>query len=216
MPERILSDKRTRAEKYHDWYVLNREKNLEYQRAWRKENKARKSESDKEYRRRNAATIAAQAKDRAKRNRESITRRQSAWNQANRERLSENAKHRYERDHQARLDKQRRWRNENREQHKLNARIRRARKAGSDEHHTVAEVEALWERQKHKCAVPGCIYKIASKGKNKYHIDHVTPLSKGGSDGIWNLQLLCRRHNLEKYDRDETEWARRIGMLFVM
>jgi len=31
-------------------------------------------------------------------------------------------------------------------------------------------------------------------------IDHIVPLSKGGSDDLSNLRLLCRKHNSEKSD----------------
>jgi len=31
-------------------------------------------------------------------------------------------------------------------------------------------------------------------------IDHVVPLSKGGSDELDNLRLMCRKHNSEKGD----------------
>lgn len=32
-------------------------------------------------------------------------------------------------------------------------------------------------------------------------VDHVEPISKGGSDDLTNLQFLCRRHNSKKGDR---------------
>lgn len=33
-------------------------------------------------------------------------------------------------------------------------------------------------------------------------IDHITPLSRGGSDDLANLRFACRRHNSAKGDRD--------------
>ena len=42
------------------------------------------------------------------------------------------------------------------------------------------------------CNVPGCI------AEGPYQIDHIVPKSKGGSDDLDNLQLLCPRHNNRK------------------
>lgn len=34
-------------------------------------------------------------------------------------------------------------------------------------------------------------------------VDHIKPLSRGGTDDLENLRFLCRRHNSAKGDRDE-------------
>lgn len=45
------------------------------------------------------------------------------------------------------------------------------------------------------CAIPGC--KVAEH----LTIDHINPLSRGGTDEIANLQFLCRSHNSIKSDK---------------
>jgi 5-methylcytosine-specific restriction endonuclease McrA len=45
-------------------------------------------------------------------------------------------------------------------------------------------------------------------------VDHVLPLSRGGSNGPENLQLLCPKCNLVKGSRHPDDWARENGLLF--
>ncbi len=52
---------------------------------------------------------------------------------------------------------------------------------------------ALIQRDGYKCAICGTIENLT--------IDHIVPLSKGGSDEINNLRLLCRTHNSQKGDK---------------
>lgn len=44
--------------------------------------------------------------------------------------------------------------------------------------------------------------KFASRG----HVDHVVPLSRGGSDDLSNLVWACRACNLSKHDKTPDEW----------
>jgi 5-methylcytosine-specific restriction endonuclease McrA len=52
---------------------------------------------------------------------------------------------------------------------------------------------ALIERDGYQCARCG--------SQDNLTIDHIVPLSKGGSDDLDNLQLLCKTHNSSKGDR---------------
>ena len=49
----------------------------------------------------------------------------------------------------------------------------------------------------YKCAVPGCeVYEELT-------VDHIVPLSRGGTDDLENLQFLCQPHNSAKGDRKD-------------
>lgn len=106
----------------------------------------------------------------------------------------------------------RRWRDANREESRRRNRAwktanphkqaeynnkRRARKLGG-EHAPYDRVE-IFERWGWMCGY-GC-------GQPAEHLDHITPLSRGGADATWNLIPSCAEENLSKNDRTLAEWA---------
>ena len=70
--------------------------------------------------------------------------------------------------------------------------------------HSVSDIARLFAAQEGKCV--GCKATLVSKGKGKYHIDHMMPLSRGGSNGAENLQLLCPPCNMSKSNKTQAEW----------
>lgn len=98
---------------------------------------------------------------------------------------------------------------------RVKARVRRVRMRSGVGSHTLADELSLWDRQGHKCAVPGCLHPISGSGKNRYNVDHIEPIARGGSNNPDNLQILCKVHNLEKRARDPYQWAQTHGMLFI-
>lgn len=49
--------------------------------------------------------------------------------------------------------------------------------------------------------------------KGKYHIDHIHPVARGGTNHYWNLQLLCPSCNCRKHAKDPYDWANENGRL---
>lgn len=99
------------------------------------------------------------------------------------------------------------WKAANRDQNSAHQRNRDAKKRESGGQHTAQDIAEILKAQRGRCA-------YCREGlKNKYHVDHIIALSKGGSNGRRNLQLLCQPCNQRKHARDPIEFARSLGRL---
>lgn len=103
------------------------------------------------------------------------------------------------------------WRDQNPEKVSAQHINRRARKLQAEGTHTGDDIKHILESQRGLCA--NCPSKLFKSGAKKYHIDHIQPLSKGGSNWPSNLQLLCPTCNLRKGAKDPYEWAKEQGRL---
>lgn len=74
--------------------------------------------------------------------------------------------------------------------------------------HTKEELASLLLFQKGKCANPYC---RADLHTVKRDLDHKMPLSRGGSNGIENLQFLCSSCNAKKWTYSNEEWLERLS-----
>ena len=68
-------------------------------------------------------------------------------------------------------------------------------------------VKAIGTRQKWRCAVCRCSIKF------KYHVDHITPIAKGGEHAPLNIQLLCPTCNMRKSAKDPIAFMQSKGFL---
>lgn len=98
------------------------------------------------------------------------------------------------------------WKKANPEKVKAIKQNRRARERNAEGKHTAAEIKALFEQQNGQCVY--CKVSIASG----YDADHIQPLSRGGSNWISNIQLLCESCNSRKWAIDPIEFARRLEL----
>ena len=199
----------------------NAEHRAEYMKQYNQDN----AEQIKQWRDDNAEKIAARTKQHYQDNAEHIAENQKQYYQKNKEHIA--ARNKPHRADNAEYYKQ--WRIDNTElmaeygkqyrqtpkgkaSDKANQHNRRAYKLQNGGKHTGAQVLTLFNLQSGKC--PYCKIKLHKTGNNKYHIDHFMPLSKGGSNDISNIQLLCPTCNLTKSAKLPEEFAAEHGKLF--
>lgn len=137
------------------------------------------------------------------------------WAAANPERKKELAK-KYNSDPEnskKNVERARKWKKNNPERaldlSNASSHKRRTKIKNSGNNFKAEDVTNLLKLQKSKCA--NCGASIA-KRENR-HVDHVVPVSKGGANGKENIQLLCRKCNLTKADKDPFDFALECGRL---
>lgn len=108
-----------------------------------------------------------------------------------------------------RADRQKIYRARNPEKiRQLNrARIHSQRAAGSLSR---SQIERLIALQKRRCAV---CRRLTVKGAKGFHLDHKTPLSRGGTNEFGNLQILCPTCNVRKSAKDPIQFMQELGFL---
>lgn len=99
------------------------------------------------------------------------------------------------------------WRQTNGDKLRGQNRHRYALRRAGDGHYTADDVKRIYAMQKGKC--PHCGKKLG----DDYHVDHIQPVSKGGSNRASNIQLLCPPCNLKKAARDPIEHMQSLGFL---
>ncbi|WP_410171212.1 HNH endonuclease [Agrobacterium tumefaciens] len=99
------------------------------------------------------------------------------------------------------------WRLKNPESARSHGAKNRAKRRSAEGTYTKSDVSRLLILQGRKCA------ECKKNLSDKYHVDHIMPLARGGSNWPTNLQILCQSCNQSKHARDPFEWARSKGRL---
>jgi len=98
------------------------------------------------------------------------------------------------------------WKAENKERLRVHKQTRRARKRATSGVLSNDVAARLLLLQRGKCSE--C--RATLRG---FHIDHITPLARGGENCDSNVQLLCASCNWRKGANDPIEWAAKRGRL---
>lgn len=101
----------------------------------------------------------------------------------------------------------RRYYENNRETLRARCLNRVAKRRDASGKHSAEDIADILRLQNNRCAY--CRIKL----RGKYHVDHIVPLSAGGSNDRSNLQALCVPCNLSKGAKPPLLYAREIGFL---
>lgn len=154
--------------------------------------KLQNSERGKRWRELNPEKAKARSEEWAKQNHEKVTKAKKNWIDKNREK------------HNISVSL---WAKNNRPARRAQWQNYKARKIANGGTFSQNDINRLMKQQKGKCVVcKGDITEL-------YHVDHIMPLSLGGSNEPKNLQLLCPTCNLTKWNKHPIDFMQSKGFL---
>lgn len=198
-----------------EYYENNREKTLEQSNKWKTENKARKQEAHKKYYAKNRDVILKKSRDSYHDNIERERARNKKYrdahkedrnmkrrkrHKANLEKENAQARNWYQQNKDKHLSNGKNWRRNNPDQAKAITNKYRARKHNADGEYSDRDVKRQYIIQQGLCFWCDC------ELNNKYHIDHIIPLSRSGNNSIGNIALCCASCNSSKGNKLPIEW----------
>lgn len=156
-------------------------------RAWHHKNKEKARLYQKEYYENNKQYHAEKAKKYREENKDYLNKKKRIWYSENKEKVEA-------------------YRKQNALSYRVYSSNRRAKIKGNGGSHSKEDISRIIELQKGCCAICKC-------SLDDYHVDHIIPISKGGSNDSHNIQITCQACNLSKSDSDPIEYAQSIGFL---
>lgn len=183
----------------NEWYIKNIDYKKVYDKQYRKDNYSKIREKEKLYYENNKGKAA----EYREKNKEIITARKKAWYNANKERLAAYRKENKE----LRANHNRKYRASDPLRYRRYLHVRRTRLSATNENYESGYIKILLKLQRGKCALCRCLIKSC------YHVDHIKPISKGGTNGKYNIQLLCPTCNLTKNASDPIDFMQSRGFL---
>lgn len=203
--------------KQRQYWKTHREARREYQRQWRARNPEKLREKNRRYYARNREKQLEANRRWYYNHRDARIRQTTAYAKAHPEqtrqyqaayRQSSKYRTRYRRyyaEHKEQIAQYgRQWTSANPERHRARIRRYRARKVGANGFHTAEDIATQYRAQNGRCWWCSC------ELEEFYHVDHLTPLSRGGSNAPENIVITCPSCNLSKGNKMPHEWCGRL------
>jgi hypothetical protein len=166
-----------------EYYEENKERILTYHKNWREEN----ADHLVEYRKRNKDRIKANRKQYYKKNKEKELEQNRQWQEENPDYFKEY----YQENKDKVSERNKNWRKRNKHKARVYRHNRRARIAKNGGEFTEEEWLNLCDKYNHTCL-------CCKTNSVPVTLDHIIPVSKGGSNNIYNIQPLCLSCNDKK------------------
>ena len=192
-------------ERARRWYLNNKERHRETGRIWVENNRARVNFLNKRWRDQNRDEHREKERTYYRENAERIRERRNKWAKGvKRRQWLEQYR---ENNSESIREKRRKYKNKNRHKSRAYTQKRRGIKSGVSIGE-ILPIDMLLGRQGKMCA------NCKTKGRGvEWHIDHIVPLSRGGTHSMDNVQVLCKTCNLRKSAKDPIQWANENGRL---
>lgn len=139
-------------------------------------------------------------------NKEKIKAYTAQYYKDNKERQIEKSRAYYHANKDHCSERMKKWTKKNLINKRVNQNRRRGKIKSIGGSHTKQDVFKISERQNYKCVY--CERSI----KQKYHVDHKKPLSRGGGNSNRNIQILCPSCNLSKKDKSHKQLLKEISL----
>lgn len=190
----IQEDKFSRRRKIPD-------EHKNYMREWHRKN----SDHEKKYRIKNKKTISYRSMVWRIKNKDRHAENSRLWRIKNKDRADDNRRKWRSRNRERDGYLAKRWRTNNPEKQKIIMFNRNCASRGVKAFLNSESFSKMMKSQNYKCVYCD---KYVDK---EFHIDHKTPVSRGGDSSTENLQILCPKCNLKKSSKTHEEFLSSIG-----
>jgi len=208
MAEYYLKNKERIKARSRDWAKANPELSKARAAAWHKANRdkanAKRAKWDKDNPEKARARASAWARAWAKKNPEKAKERARNWHRDNRDKSRACSAAYAKANPEIRKIRNKAWMLKNPERASRISHTRRARKIAATIGNTATI--AKWEKSWRNSNSVICYWCGSHVAGRKAHLDHIQPLSKGGSHSIENLCVSCAHCNLSKKDKSLDRW----------